>query len=366
MMKIMTSGESHGPGMTVIIDGYPSGVAIDTAVINAALQARMQGPGRGQRMAIENDQVEIVSGVRFGKSIGSPITLFVRNRDYAHWQEAMASQGDANKNDKVRTTVRPGHADYAGAHKFGHQDDVRNVLERASARSSVSYVAAGSLAEILLAELGIHIDAEVMQIGDKLVAHLSDAEYAAIIASVRDAKDTVGGKVMVKASGVPVGLGNYSQWEQKLDARIASVMMSIPTTKAVEIGAGVRVADLLGSELHDALFLDRKGNIFRRTNNAGGIEGGISNGEEIVVSLSSKPIPTLMQPLQSVDVSRNEAAVAFVERSDVSVLEAYAVIARSMMALVLAEVICEQYQSDTLAQLQAAFNQLKGMKRDDE
>ncbi|TLG76603.1 chorismate synthase [Culicoidibacter larvae] len=365
-MRIMTSGESHGPGMTVIIDGYPSRVNIDIEIINAALQARMKGPGRGARMAIENDQVEILSGIRFGKSIGSPITLFVRNRDYANWQDDMASQGDAVDSDKGRTTVRPGHADYAGALKFGHQRDVRNVLERASARSSVAYVAAGSLAEILLRELGIEVHAEVLQIGDKLITGLSDTEYAEIIESVRHAKDTIGGKVIVRASGLPIGLGNYSQWSQKLDARIASAMMSIPTTKAVEIGAGVQAATLRGSELHDELFLDEAGNVFRKSNNAGGIEGGVSNGEDIVVSLTSKPIPTLMQPLNSIDLNSNEAATAFVERSDVSVLEAYAVIARSMLAIVLAEIICEQYQSDTLVQLVNIFEELKGMNRDDE
>jgi chorismate synthase len=375
--KFTTAGESHGKALVVIVEGLPAGLPIDVARIDHELWRRQQGYGRGGRMKIEKDEVEILSGIRHGKTLGSPIALVIENRDFVHWQEVMsAEQLDAEpKNSRVVTRPRPGHADLAGGLKSGSRD-LRNVLERASARETAARVAAGAIAKQLLAEFGVDVKSHVIQLGaapesplektwDEIAAISADSQLncadknceAAMIERIDEAKekgDTLGGVFEVVAKGVVIGLGSAYSWSEKLDGRIAQAMMSIHAVKAVEIGTGVANVSSPGSEVHDEIFSNAERGMrnaesesnsafriphsafVRRTNRAGGLEGGITNGEELRVRGYLKPISTLRKALRSVDIDTKEPSEAAYERSDITVVPAAGVIGESMLAIVLA------------------------------
>ena len=386
MLRFLTAGESHGRALVVILDGVPAGLAIDILRINRELRRRQGGYGRGRRMKIESDEVEILSGVRRGETIGSPITMTIRNRDWPNWQHTMsveaeppADAGGARRSPVTRP--RPGHADLAGAAKFD-RTDVRDILERASARETAARVAAGAVARQLLASAGIGIASHVFAVGsarvdpDRSVGfdeaasldddspfHCVDAEVEArMVAEVdraREAGDTCGGAFEVIATGVPPGLGSYTQWDRKLDGLLAQAMMSIPAIKAVGIGIGPDAAFRPGSQVHDELVVDTGGaratNVARPTNRAGGLEGGVTNGEDLRVSAWMKPISTLMTPLRSVDLSSMTPAAAAIERSDVCAVPAAAVVGEAMVSLVLAGALVEKFGGDSIAELRRAM-----------
>ncbi|HEY3332418.1 MAG TPA: chorismate synthase [Capsulimonadaceae bacterium] len=380
MLRFLTAGESHGPALTTIIEGFPAGVPVNTAFINEQLKRRQGGYGRGARQKIETDTVEYLSGVRFGKTMGNPITMVVRNRDWANWTtnmslEALPEGATLTRESKV---PRPGHADFSGMVKYSH-DSLRPVLERASARNTATLVAAGSLARVLLAEFGITVASHVVNIGGikvdasnidlRKVAELSedspvrvvdkDAE-AKIIEAIDDAKhrgDTLGGVFEVVALGLPVGLGSYSSWNTRLDGKLAQALMGIQAIKGVEIGMGFACADVPGSQVHDPLFYDDDEQRFlRSSNNAGGTEGGISNGEPLVVRAAMKPIATLMKQLPSVNLETKEGVPAFAERSDVCAVPAAAVVGEAMVGFVLAEAFLDKFGGDSLDEIRDNFN----------
>lgn len=375
MLRYLTAGESHGPQLTVIVEGLPAGVSVAESAINADLARRQGGYGRGGRMKIERDEVEIVSGVRWGETLGSPVTLVIRNRDWQNWSDRM-SPDPAYRDESIRVTrPRPGHADLAGVQKYGHRD-VRNVLERSSARETAARVAAGSLAKSVLAHFGIDIVGYVRELGGITTSPLllsveeikrisavspfyacdpsSEENMRKLVDSARESGDSLGGVVEVLACGIPVGLGSHVQWDRRLDARLAMAVMSIQAFKGVEIGLGFQAARLPGSKVHDEIYYDKEsssGSPFRRrTNNAGGIEGGISNGELIVVRGAMKPIPTLYRPLRSVDIDTKEAFEATVERSDVCAVPAAAVVAEAAVALELAGALLEKFGGDSVGE----------------
>jgi chorismate synthase len=379
MLRFLTAGESHGPALVAILEGMPAGVSIDREALAAEMRRRQGGYGRGRRMAIETDGVEILAGVRAGRTLGTPIALLIRNRDWANWQHTMAidalpppDAGGARRGPVTRP--RPGHADLAGAAKYGH-DDLRNVLERASARETAARVAVGSIARQFLASVGVDLAAHVTAIGSVRVtspgvvpfeaarrADISpvrcadpDAEGAMMLAidAAKAAGDTLGGTFEVLARGVPPGLGSYAQWDRRLDGRLAQALMSVPAVKAVEIGAGVAAAFARGSEVHDEIVRGEAAEagwtgLARPTNRAGGIEGGVSNGEEIRATAYMKPIATLMTPLRSVDLVTGQPAAAAIERSDTCAVPAAAVIGEAVTALVLAEAFLEKFGADSL------------------
>lgn len=380
MFRYLTAGESHGPRLTAIIDGLPAGLEITTESINRDLTRRQCGYGRGGRMKIETDTVEILSGVRWGLSLGSPLTLAVINRDWENWQEKMSADA-AHRDDSIRVTrARPGHADLPGALKYNH-NDVRNILERSSARETAVRVAVGGVAKCLLAHFGISVHGFVIELGgikavrpqlplvelvattsrSELFTYDSVAEVAmkAHIDAMKSAGDSVGGVVEVIASGVPVGLGSHVQWDRKLDARLAMALMSIQAIKGVEIGSGFAAAAAPGSRVHDEIYYAPAGaenpGFYRRTNNAGGIEGGISNGEEIVVRAAMKPIPTLYKPLKTVDLQSREAVEATVERSDVCAVPAASVVAEAVVAIELATAFLEKFGGDSLTEIRRNY-----------
>jgi chorismate synthase len=339
-LDLATAGESHGPALVAIVSGLPAGLVLDRAAIDADLRRRQQGYGRSPRQQIETDEVEVLAGLRHGRTLGTPLALVVRNRDHKNWTWGMAAwppEGEPEgKGTKPVTLPRPGHADLAGTQKYGLAD-VRDALERASARHTAVHVAAGAVAKALLAQIGIAVTGS------------SDVDEAAIDAARKD-KDTLGGTVEVRAHGVPPGLGSYARKEDRLDARLAAALMGIQAVKGVEIGDGFALARLRGSEAHDEI-----GPGFRRTSNrAGGIEAGMSNGEEIVVRAAMKPLPTLMQPLASVDIDTGEPAHALVERSDVSAVEALAVVAEAAVAWEIARAAREKFGGDALGDFVAA------------
>jgi len=340
-LELATAGESHGPALVAILSGLPAGLVLDRAAIDADLRRRQQGYGRSPRQQIETDEVEVLAGLRHGRTLGSPLALVVRNRDHKNWTWGMSSwppEGEPEgKGTKAVTLPRPGHADLAGTQKYGFAD-VRDALERASARHTAVHVAAGAVAKALLAQIGVEVRGS------------ADVDEAAIDAA-RKAKDTLGGVVEVRAQGVPPGLGSYARKEDRLDARLAAAVMGIQAVKGVEIGDGFALAARRGSEAHDEIGPGLR----RETNRAGGIEGGISNGEEIVVRAAMKPLPTLMQPLASVDLDTGEAAHALVERSDVSALEALAVVAEAAVAWELARAAREKFGGDALGDFVAAW-----------
>jgi chorismate synthase len=338
-LELTTAGESHGPALVAIVSGLPSGLELDRAAIDADLARRQEGYGRSPRQRIERDKVEVLAGLRHGRTLGTPLALLVRNRDHENWEWGMSPwppEGEPHgKGTKPVTLPRPGHADLAGAEKHGF-DDVRNVLERASARQTAVLVAAGAVAKAFLADLGMHVESRVVELGD--------------IDAARAERDTVGGIVEARGLGVPPGLGSYASREQRLDARIAAAVMGIQAVKGVEIGDGFALARLRGSEAHDEI----EPGLRRASNRAGGIEGGVSNGEEIVVRAAMKPLPTLMRPLRSVDLATGEPAEAHVERSDVAAVEALAVVVEAAVAFELARAAREKHGGDAMVDLLAA------------
>ena len=341
-LTLATAGESHGPALVGIVTGLPSGLALDREAIDADLSRRQQGYGRSPRQKLEQDRVEVLAGLRHGRTLGTPLALLVRNRDHANWEWGMSPwppEGEpAGKGTKPVTLPRPGHADLAGTLKYGHAD-ARNALERASARQTAVTVAAGAVAKALLADLEIGVEGSVVEMGN--------------VDEAKADRDTVGGIVEVRARGVPPGLGSYATKEERLDARLAAALMGIQAVKGVEIGEGFALAGERGSAAHDEIFRDDRG-YYRQTNRAGGIEAGVSNGEEIVVRAAMKPLPTLMRPLQSADLETGEAAEALVERSDVAAVEALSVVAEASVAFELARAAREKFGGDSIADFLAA------------
>jgi chorismate synthase len=347
-LELATAGESHGPALVAIVSGLPAGLVLDRSAIDADLRRRQQGYGRSPRQQIETDEVEVLAGLRHGRTLGTPLALVVRNRDHKNWTWGMSPwppEGDPEgKGTKPVTLPRPGHADLAGAQKYGLAD-VRDALERASARHTAVLVAAGAVAKGLLREIGIEVSGEALP--------ETGADPAAVD-EAREERDTLGGRVEVRARGVPPGLGSYARREDRLDARLTAALMGIQAVKGVEIGNGFALAGLRGSQAHDEIVRDERG-LYRETNRAGGIEGGVSNGEEIVVRAGMKPLPTLMRPLRSVDLADAEPAEALVERSDVSAVEALAVVAEAAVAWELARAAREKFGGDALGDFIGAW-----------
>jgi chorismate synthase len=352
-LELTTAGESHGPALVAIVTGLPAGLELDRAAIQHDLARRQQGYGRSPRQQIETDEVEVFAGMRHGKTLGTPLALVVPNRDHRNWAWGMSPwlpEGEpAGKGKEPVTLPRPGHADLAGAMKYGHED-VRNALERASARHTAVVVAAGAVAKALLATIGISVEGTVVEIGG---APTGEAAREAIDAARGD-RDTLGGVVEVRARGVPPGLGSYATKEERLDARLAWSVMGIQAVKGVEVGEGFALASKRGSQAHDELARESAG-YRRETNRAGGLEAGVSNGEEIVVRAAMKPLPTLMRPLASADLVTGEPAQALVERSDVAAVEALAVVAESGVAFELARAARDKFGGDALQDFVAAY-----------
>ncbi|HVB62501.1 MAG TPA: chorismate synthase [Ktedonobacteraceae bacterium] len=382
MFRFLTAGESHGPCLTIIVEGLPAGLAVEKAIIDSDLRRRQGGYGRGGRMKIEKDAARFLSGVRHGKTLGSPITMQIDNLDWVNWEERMNAAPVETPTDPV-TRARPGHADFTGAIKYGHSD-IRNVIERSSSRETAARVAAGGLCRQLLSQFGITIHSHVLSVAgvgyetSRLLTRdtYPDAAWEAVeaspmrcadpdltermIARIIEAKqhgDTCGGTFEVVALGAPIGLGSYSQWDRRLGARLGMALMSIPSAKALEIGNGLQAATTTGSQVHDILRHGEDGGWFHLSNNAGGIEGGISNGEPIVARVSVKPIPTLAHPLPSVDLAtgQNIEATRY-ERSDVCVVPAAGVVGEAMMALVLTEALLEKYGGDSLEEMRRNYH----------
>jgi chorismate synthase len=339
MLRLTTAGESHGPALAGILTGLPAGLVLDRAAIDADLARRQQGYGRSPRQQIEQDRIEVRGGLRHGRTLGTPLILVVQNRDHKNWQWGMSPwppEGEPEgKGTKPVTLPRPGHADLAGALKFGH-DDIRNTLERASARQTAITVAAGAVAKALLGEIGVEVAGSVLEMGD--------------VDEAKADRDTVGGVVEVRARGVPPGLGSYAAKEERLDARLAAALMGVQAVTGVEIGEGFALAGLRGSQAHDEILPGFR----RETNRAGGIEGGVSNGEEIVVRAAMKPLPTLMRPLRSVDLVTGEPGEALVERSDTAAVEALSVVAEASVAFELARAAREKFGGDAIGDFVAA------------
>ena len=356
--RFLTSGESHGICLNAIIEGMPANIAIDTDFIDKELSRRQQGYGRGGRMKIETDRIKILSGVRFGKTTGAPICLEIINKDWENWKTAMSVSAVDVSNlenkkaieEKEITRVRPGHADLAGAIKY-NQQDIRNILERSSARETATRVATGGIAKCLLNEFGITCSSKVLQIGK---AH-EEESMKSEIDNAKAKGDTLGGCFEVRFKNVPTGLGSFVNWDRRLDGRLAQALMSIPAVKAVEIGAGINSASMYGSEMHDEIFYEN-GKYVRKTNNAGGIEGGMSNGEDIVAKVTMKPIPTMRQPLSSVDIKTKEPYTAHFERSDTCAVEACAVVGEAMCAIILADAFLEKFGGDSLEEIKKNYN----------
>src|SRR5215475_11829760 len=344
-LELATAGESHGPALVAILTGLPAGLVLDREALDSDLRRRQQGYGRSPRQQIETDEVEVLAGLRHGRTLGTPLALLVRNRDHKNWTWGMSPwppEGEPEgKGTKAVTLPRPGHADLAGVQKHGLAD-VRDTLERASARHTAVYVAAGAVAKALLGEIGIEVVGEALPEAGADPASIDEA---------RQDRDTLGGRVEVRARGVPPGLGSYARREDRLDARLAAAVVGIQAVKGVEIGDGFALARLRGSEAHDAIGTDRR----HTSNRAGGIEAGVSNGEELVVRAAMKPLPTLMKPLASVDLETGEPAQALVERSDVAAVEALAVVAEAAVAWELARTALDKFGGDTVGDFAAAW-----------
>ncbi|WP_042477984.1 chorismate synthase [Bacillus ndiopicus] len=387
-MRYLTAGESHGPQLTTIIEGLPSLLPLTAEHINHDLKRRQGGHGRGRRMQIETDTVEIVAGVRHGKTLGSPVALVVTNDDWKHWTKIMGAEplSEDVDPDEIKRQIsrpRPGHADLVGGMKYGHRD-LRNVLERSSARETTVRVAAGSVAKALLKELGISIVAHVTEIaGIKADASLlegktaneiraiieedacycvdpvASAKMVEVIDATKKAGDSIGGVVEVIVEGLPAGIGSYVHYDRKLDSKLAAAMLSINAFKGVEFGIGFEAARLPGSQVHDEIIWDEENGYTRVTNRLGGLEGGMSTGMPIVVRGVMKPIPTLYKPLQSVDIETKEPFKASVERSDSCAVPAASVVAEHVIAWEIAKVIVEQFHSDQLPQLKAQLDEMR-------
>jgi chorismate synthase len=376
MLRFTTAGESHGPGLVSVLEGMVAGLPLAADDVNAELARRQQGYGRGRRMQIERDEVEFLSGVRAGETMGSPIAMLIRNRDWKNWQDVMdpaPREGDPNPRRRAVTRVRPGHADLTGILKYD-RDDARDILERASARETTARVAAAAICRRFLQEFDVRIGSHVAHLGgidaarpDPLPEDLNAASdgsavrmldpqaEASVIARIDEAKkagNTLGGIGEVVVDGLPAGLGSHVSWDRKLDGRIAAALMSIPAVKGVEIGLGFDAARRTGAEVHDEIEpapgRTRAGNVRRRTNRAGGTEGGMTTGEPLVVRVAMKPISTLMRPLETVDVATGQSASATAERSDVTAVPAMAVIAEAMVAFVVAQAWLEKFGGDSL------------------
>lgn len=392
MLQFITSGESHGKGLTVILDGVPAGLSVDEDAVNHELWRRQQGYGRGGRMKIESDKIEIISGVRHGKTMGSPVTFFIQNKDFKNWENVMSAKPVDEPLKPPVSSPRPGHADLVGLIKYQHED-IRDVIERASARETAARTAAGALCKILLKEFGIEIFSWVLKIGAhrwdgalsekkltmrKLKSLYEKAEKSAVrcpdetvskkIVSLIDKTkkngDTLGGIFEVVAAGVPVGLGSYVQWDRKLDGKLAQAFLSIHAVKGFEIGMGFRMADVPGSYVHDEIFYRENGEnpealnapYYRKTNNAGGLEGGVTNGEPLVARAVMKPISTLMKPLSSVNVKTKELVQSHIERSDVCAVPAAAVVGEAMMALTLSDAMIEKFGGDSMSEMKSNYS----------
>ena len=382
MLRFTTAGESHGQALVAILEGMPAGVPLLAADVDVELARRQQGYGRGRRMQIERDAAELLSGVRAGETLGSPIAMLIRNRDWSNWQEIMdpaPRESDAGGAPRKRavTRVRPGHADLTGLLKYD-RSDARDILERASARETTARVAAGAVARTLLRELGITIGSHLVHLGgvdarrpDPMPSPINpiadesalrtldpeaEREMVTRIDAAKRAGDTLGGVCEVVVDGLPLGLGSHVSWDRKLDGRLGGAMMSIPAVKGVEIGLGFGTARIPGSQVHDEIEMApgrvRAGNVRRPTNRAGGLEGGMTTGEPLVVRVAMKPISTLMRPLGTVDVADGSAAKATAERSDVTAVPAMGVIAEAMAALVLADAMLEKFGGDSLPEIQ--------------
>ena len=368
MFRFLTAGESHGQCLTAIVEGIPAGLKINLEEMNAQMARRQKGYGRGGRMTIETDKVDILSGVRFGETMGDPITLRVVNKDWENWTDRMSVMGTPTWT-KV-TAARPGHADYVGVKKY-NREDIRDILERSSARETAARVAAGAVARQFLDACGINIVSQVINIGgvkadttnidyktlkpnnSDLNCNDADAEQKMheVIRDAGQAGDTLGGVFEVVVQNMPIGVGSHIQWDRRLDMQLAGAMMSIQAIKGVEIGEGFGYANKLGSKLHDEMFYDENKNVYRKTNHAGGIEGGMSNGEPIIVRACMKPIPTLMTPLHSIDIESKEEVLACKERSDVCAVQAASVVGEAMVALTIAKAVIETFGGSCMADL---------------
>ncbi|MCL4492672.1 MAG: chorismate synthase [Nitrospirae bacterium] len=403
MLRFLTAGESHGRGLVGILEGIPSGLPLSSEDIDRELKRRQMGHGRGGRMKIEQDRAVIMSGVRWGKTIGSPVSLLIENRDWKNWQEGMSPESSHNGSIPPVTRPRPGHADLAGILKYGHKD-IRNILERSSARETAMKVAVGAVAKRFLSEFGIAIGSYVIQIGNAKFQMTGDRgrntgvkkskpgnnsspvtrysllfkkaekspvrcpdegatkQMVRLIDKAAQDGDTLGGVFEVTVTGVPAGLGSHIQWDRKLDARLAQAVMGIQAIKGVEIGTGFAMAGKFGSEVMDEIFYDRSrftvhgSPFYRESNHAGGIEGGISNGMPVVIRAAMKPIPTLRKPLRSVDIISKEPVEAAYERSDTCAVPAASVIAEAMAALVIADLFLEKFGGDTIGESRRNFD----------
>ena len=387
-LRFLTAGESHGKALVAIVEGLPAGLSVVAEQVDQELARRMMGYGRGARMKIERDRIEWLSGVRAGETLGTPVAMLIHNRDWANWEEVMAAEGTPGDVRRRRLTrPRPGHADLVGVLKYDRQD-ARDILERASARETAARVAAGALARRLLEEFGVEIGSHIVSLGGIQVPPVASLPVplnpaadnseirvldrtieAEIIRRIDQAKkdgDTLGGEAQVVVRGLPVGLGSHVHWDRKLDGRLAGALMSIPAVKAVEIGMGFEAARRPGSEVHDPIDADAvpgtnapdpalRGGFRRRSNNAGGLEGGVTTGEPLVIRVGMKPISTLMSPLPTVDLTTGKAANAQSERSDVTAVPAMGVIAEGLTALVLADAFLEKFGGDSLGEIRRNF-----------
>ncbi|MFT9847568.1 chorismate synthase [Aneurinibacillus sp. REN35] len=376
-MRYLTAGESHGPQLTAIIEGVPSNLPLSVEKINEELLRRMKGHGRGRRMQIEKDQVKIVAGVRHGKTTGAPICLVVENKDWTHWQNIMSPEPVEEGEDKRRVSrPRPGHADLNGALKY-NQRDMRNILERSSARETAVRVAVGAVARQLLEQFDIIVGGHVLRIGEVEAKQMDvsledmmriteespvrclDSEAAQkmmdLIDQAKADGDSLGGIVEVIAQGLPVGLGSHVQWDRKLDGRLAQAIVSIQAFKGVEVGIGFEAAARPGSQVHDEIVLDEQGRYTRSTNRAGGLEGGMTTGMPVVVRGVMKPIPTLYKPLGSIDIDTKESFAASIERSDSCAVPAASVVAEAVVCWTLADALCEKFAGDSLEEMKANY-----------
>ncbi len=374
MLRYLTAGESHGKSLVTILEGMPSGLKVAPVKIDKELERRQAGYGRGKRMEIEKDRVQILSGMRGGKTLGSPISLLIPNKDWENWKSVM-DPIKPSKGERV-TRPRPGHADLAGALKYD-QKDIRNVLERASARETAARVAIGAITKILLSEFGISVISQVIQIGrvrakiknlkineiEKKTAYslvsCPDEEASRLMIKEIDRAsekgDTLGGIFEIIATGLPIGLGSYVHPDRRLDGRLAQAMMSIPAAKGVEIGLGFKASELFGSEVQDEIFYEKKKGFYRKTNNAGGLEGGVTNGEPLRIKVAMKPLSTLQRPLSSVDLITKKKVKATVERADVCVVPAAAVIGESAASLELANALIEKFGGDSVNEMKRNY-----------
>jgi len=378
MIKFVTAGESHGQALVAVVENLPAGLPVSEDCVNLQLKRRQEGYGRGGRMKIESDRAQFLSGVRGGFTLGSPVAMLIENKDWANWSEVMDPGPGARSGDRLVTRPRPGHADLSGAIKYSHRD-LRNVLERASARETAARVAAGSLAGRLLEELGVGIVGSVVSIGTVMAEapELPAGELSALVSRspvgcasaeagaamqaeidrARESGDSLGGVFEIRVYGLPPGIGSYTSWDRKLDGRLAGALMSIQAIKGVEVGLGFAASHQPGSLVHDQIFYRPEVGFYRQTNRAGGIEGGMTNGQTVVVRASMKPIPTLYKPLKSVDIATREPFEASVERSDVCAVPAARVVGEAVVAWEIAVACLEKLGGDTLGEIKQRWKQ---------